>query len=278
MFQICVIKENAFSDFEKSLWIEKQKVIDLITFKETNDLNVAIGEVFNPDFKNDKLNLNTFDVFYTRTSTYQLVVGYEGNENYIGSILNYKRKTVTGPVILIKIKIINEGEKLQYADDNFTQDDFMRILGDMYSHKGFHINSELKLSEIMYDNKYNILSNDNNFALTSIKNTKDITIMGVPFKIWYEEGNSTNPLLKNIGYFIDKNVSNVYITSIIYPEKKCVSFDDIFIKHFIDLISLFPDEGELKNIEIGYSLNNKEVRSENIFILFEDFYWYVKRS
>ena len=39
-------------------------------------------------------------------------------------------------------------EKLQYADDNFTQDDFMRILGDMYSHKGFHINSELKLNEI----------------------------------------------------------------------------------------------------------------------------------
>jgi hypothetical protein len=273
-----VIKENAFSDFEKSLWTEKQKVIDLITFKETTDLNVAIGEVFNPDFKNDKLNLNTYDVFYTRTNTYQLVVGYEGNENYIGSILNYKRKTVTGPVILIKIKIINEGEKLQYEDDNFTQDDFMRILGDMYSHKGFHINSEIKLSEIMYDNKYNILNNDNNFALTSIKNTKDITIMGVPFKIWYEEGNSNNPLLKNIGYFIDKNVSNVYITSIIYPEKKCVSFDDIFIKHFIDLISSFPDEGELKNIEIGYSLNNKEVRSENIFILFEDFYWHAKRS
>ena len=58
MFQICVIKENSFSDFEKSLWTEKQKVIDLITFKETNDLNVAIGEVFNPDFKDDKLNLN----------------------------------------------------------------------------------------------------------------------------------------------------------------------------------------------------------------------------
>jgi len=105
MFQICVIKENAFDDFQKSLWVEKQKVTEVINFKETSDLNIALGEVFNPEFKNDKLNLNTFDVLYTRTHTYQLIVGYEGNENYIGSIFNYKRKTVVGTVVLVKIKI-----------------------------------------------------------------------------------------------------------------------------------------------------------------------------
>jgi len=153
----------------------------------------------------------------------------------------------------------------------------MKILSDMYCHKGYNINSEVKLNEIMYDNKYNLLNGDNKSEdILTIKNIKEITIMGVPFKIWYEEGISTNPLLKNIGLFIDKKISNVYITGIIYPEKKCLSFDDKLIKHFIDLVSSFPDEGELKNIEIEYSVNNKNVRSDNIFILFEDFYWYAK--
>lgn len=270
MFQICVIKENAFSEFEKSLWIEKDKVFDLLTFKSVTELNNGIGEVFNPEFKSDKLNLNTLDVLYTRTHTYQLIHGYEGSENYIGSILNYKRKTVIGDVIIVKIKLFNNGPEIQYQEESITKDDFINILYDMYYHKGYHISSEIKLNEIEYDNKEN--------TLLHMKETNVITIMGVPFKIWYKEGDSKNPLLKSVGFYLNKKVSEIYITCSIFSQKKCLSLDDNIVKQFIDLISLYPDEAEIKNLEMNYSMKNKDVRSDNIFILFEEFYWSVKTN
>jgi hypothetical protein len=75
---------------------------------------------------------------------------------------------------------------------------------------------------------------------------------------------------------LNKNVSDVYITCKIYGEKKCLSLDDIIIRQFIDLISLFPDENDIKELENDYLLKNKDVRSDNIFILFEEFYWAIK--
>jgi hypothetical protein len=50
------------------------------------------------------------------------------------------------------------------------------------------------------------------------------------------------------------------------------------VKQFIDLISLYPDENEIKDLEKNYSIKNKDVRSDNIFILFEEFYWSVKNN
>jgi hypothetical protein len=270
MFQICVIKENASNYFEKSLKESEEinKALTLLTFKQIDDLNAGLGDIFNPDFKLDKLNLDPLDILYTRTHTYQLIHGYEGVENYIGSILNYKRKQVRGPVVLVKIKLFNNGPEMKYQEDSLSQDDFLHILRDMYYHQGYHISSDIKLNPIEYDNKESSIIDIQDFTV--------LTIMGIPFKIWYKEGDSKNPLLKSIGYFLNKNVSDVYITCKIYGEKKCLSLDDIIIRQFIDLISLFPDENDIKELENDYLLKNKDVRSDNIFILFEEFYWTIK--
>jgi hypothetical protein len=58
MFQICVIKENASNYFEKSLKESEEinKALTLLTFKQIDDLNAGLGDIFNPDFKLDKLN------------------------------------------------------------------------------------------------------------------------------------------------------------------------------------------------------------------------------
>jgi hypothetical protein len=272
MFQICIINENTFDYFDKSLKEseEIEKALKLLTFQSTHDLNTSLGQIFNPDYKLEKLNLDTLDILYTRTHTYQLIHGYEGGDNYIGSFLNYKRKKVCGLAVLVKIKLFNNDSVMKYQEDNLAQDDFIHILRDMYYHQGYHISSEVKLNQIEYDNKEN--------SLLDIKDFVIVTILGVPFKVWYKEGDSKNPLLKNIGLYVDKKISEIYITCVIYKEKKCLSLDDIIIKQFIDLISLYPDEDEIKNLESNYLMKNKDVRSDNIFILFEEFYWFAKSN
>jgi hypothetical protein len=270
MFEVCIISENTFSQFEKSLWLEKENVLNLLTFKKISDLNTGLGDIFNPEFKLEKLNLNTVDVLYTRTHTYQLIYGYEGNENYVSSVLNYKRNKISGLTVIVKFKIFNNDKEIKYQEESISNDDFINILRDMYYHKGFHISSNILLNEIEYDNKESIL--------LDFKDINQITIMGIPFKIWYKEGNPTNPLLKCVGYYLDKKISDVYITCAVYLQKKCLSLDDIMVKQFIDLISLYPDENEIKDLEKNYSIKNKDVRSDNIFILFEEFYWSVKNN
>jgi hypothetical protein len=153
----------------------------------------------------------------------------------------------------------------------------MNILRDMYYHQGFYISSDTKLNEIEYDNKYILTENNNN--LTDIKDVESITIMGIPFKIWYKscEKNTKNNILINIGLYLNKSVSEVYITSIVYPQQKCLSFDKKLINQFIDIIGSVPDNSELREIEINYTSGNKNVRSENIFLLFDEFYWNVKK-
>ena len=114
MFEVCIISENTFSQFEKSLWLEKENVLNLLTFKKISDLNTGLGDIFNPEFKLEKLNLNTVDVLYTRTHTYQLIYGYEGNENYVSSVLNYKRNKISGLTVIVKFKIFNNDKEIKY--------------------------------------------------------------------------------------------------------------------------------------------------------------------
>jgi hypothetical protein len=54
--------------------------------------------------------------------------------------------------------------------------------------------------------------------------------------------------VRDIGYFLNKKVSEIYITCSIYAQCKCLSLDDKIVKQFIDLVTTFPDEGELKEI------------------------------
>ena len=255
------------------MWIEKDNVLNLLTFKEISDLNTGLGDIFNPEFKSDKLNLNTLDILYTRTHTYQLIHGFEGNENYVSSVLNYKRNKINGLSVLVKIQLFNQGPEIQYQEESISKDDFINILRDMYYHKGYHISSNLTFDQIEFDNKESMLLDNKDINQISI-----IMIMGIPFKIWYKEGDSNNPLLKCVGYYLNKKISEMYITSVVYSQKKCLSLDNIIVKQFIDLISLFPDENEIKDLEVNYSMKNKDVRSDNIFILFEEFYWSIKNK
>jgi hypothetical protein len=109
----------------------------------------------------------------------------------------------------------------------------------------------------------------------------EVNMFGIPFRIWYVEGSVSKDTLsyvKDIGLFLNKKVSEIYITSSIYPQCKCLSLDLTLVKQFIDLITNIPDEGELKEITIAYNYAMKNQRAENVYIIYDDFYWKVMKD
>ena len=288
MFQVLVIKPNKFDDFKQSLWQEIDTVKTYITVTDSTDLKESLVKVYNPENNNKNLELNTVDVLFTRDYTYQLIYGLidseENNqENYIGSVINYKRKPIKGTSVLVKIKL-NENsvsKKLEYKEAPMSMEDVAYIIKDLFYHRGFMIND--KIHDFLYDNKNKFLLKDNLIDLNSL-NSQEVNLFGIPFKIWYKEGISSNVLsyVRDIGYFLNKKVSEIYITCSIYAQCKCLSLDEKIVHQFIDLVTTFPDEGELKEITIAYnfSINNKsnEKSNENIFVIFNDFYWKVMRD
>ncbi len=294
-FTIISIKPNKFEDFENTLWIDYDKVRSLIDFIETDDLQTELNNFYNRDSSKTEIDLDTIDVLYTRTHTYQLINSFGNDEpNYLGSILNYKRKTVKGHVILIKIKINDVNNNITYENDSILESDIKLIIKDMFFHNGFKIKE--KVEPILYDNKYNVLDNFINLEIKEaeeitedkiklIESIKDlpnleVNIFGIPFFICYKEGKSNqldSTYLKNVGLFLNKKISEAYIICKIYPQCKVLSLDEKFVKTFIDLISSVPDEGELKDICAAYCIANKNFRTENVYVTFDDFYWSVKK-
>jgi hypothetical protein len=276
MFQVLVIKPNEFNNFTESLWKEKEKVKEYIYSVDSNNLNNTLSDIFNPDQKIDKLDLNTVDVLYTKESTYQLIYGIDDTtDNYIASVINYKRKPIKGTCVLVKIKITDTNNKLEYKEQTMNiNDDIDFIIKDLFFHTGFKINTEI--TEFEYDNKYNNLEDTNMKEL----NTYEINLFGVPFKLWYKEGKSSNILsyVRDIGLFLNKNIIEVYITCSVYNQCKCLSLNKEIICQFIDLITTYPDEEELKEITIAYNYATKNTRSDNVYIMFSDFYWKVMKN
>jgi hypothetical protein len=279
MFNILVIKPNVFGDFEKSLWQEKEKVKGFFTSVTTDNLQEALSDVYNPDHSKDKLDLNTLDVLFTRQYTYQLVYGIEDEtENYIGSVINYKRKPVKGTCVLIKIKLSENNNKIEYQEAPITIDDDIEfIIKDLFFHTGYKINSTLQ--EFTYDNKYSVLEDDNMKEL----NNHEVNLFGIPFRIWYKEGklektSTTLSYVRDIGIFLNKNITEIYITCSVYNQCKCLSMDKELIKQFIDLVTTYPDEGELKEISVAYNFATKNHRSDNVYVMFSDFYWKVMKE
>ena len=281
MFQVLVIKENVFDDFKQSLWQEKEKVKEFIEVVTTDNLQQSLNSVFNPEYSKEKMDLNTVDVLYTKEYTYQMVYDSESNnENYVASVINYKRKPIKGTCVLVKIRITDNDNKLEYNESGMDiNNDIDFIIKDLFYHTGFKITNTIE--EIEFDNKYNILVDDNKMKELS---NYEINLFGIPFKIWYKESaikdKSINVLsyVKDIGIFLNKNITEVYITCSVYPQCKCLSLNRDILKQFIDLVTTFPDEGELKEITIAYSFATKNNRSENVYILFSDFYWKVMSS
>ena len=280
MFHIASIDLNKFDDFENSLWVELEKIMKLITSIKTDNLQASINEYFNSELKEEKYDLDTLDCLYTRTHIYQIVYGYnDTNENYIGSVINYKRKPIKGKVLIVKIKLnIDENDKYSYIEDNIVMDDMINIVKDLFIHTGFHITD--KITEFEYDNKYKIKENMSSLELPS--EYYDINIFGIPFRIWYKSADKneyiekTSSYLQNISLFLNKKISEAYITSKIYSERKCLSLDIDMVKEFINIVSNVPDEGELLEITNAYNLANKEIRSNNPYITFTDFYNKIK--
>ena len=279
MFNILVIKPNVFGDFEKSLWQEKEKVKQFFTCISTDNLQEALGSVFNPDNSIEKLDLNTLDVLFTREHTYQLVYGIDDEtENYIGSVINYKRKPIKGICVLIKIKLSEINNKIIYKEASINVDDDIEfIIKDLFYHTGYKINSTLQ--EFTYDNKYNVEGNDKMNEL----NNYEINLFGIPFRIWFKEGKlekSSNTLsyVRDIGIFLNKNITEIYITCSVYNQCKCLSMDKELIKQFIDIVTTYPDEGELKEITVAYNFATKNHRSDNVYVMFSDFYWKVMKE
>jgi hypothetical protein len=281
MFQILVINPNKYSDFTQSLWKEKEKVKEYIYSVDTNDLKESLNTVFNPDYTKEKLDLNTVDVLYTQEYTYQLVYGVESeDENYISSVINYKRKPIKGVCVLIKIKLTENNNDIQYIESPMSiNDDINFIIKDLFFHVGYKINTSIE--EIIYDNKYNIQEDNNKMKELS---NYEVNLFGIPFKIWYVEDNTKSKIentlsyVKDIGLFLNKNISDVYITCSVYAQCKCMSLNKDILKQFIDLITTFPDEGELKEITVAYNFVTKNHRSENVYIMFSDFYWKVMKE
>ena len=280
MFQLITIKPNQFTDFKESLWSEISKVKEYVNIIDTTDLKESLNTIFNPNGTIEKLDLNTVDVLFTRDYTYQLIYSCDDeSENYIASVINYKRKPIKGLSVLVKIQLIdNSGtKKLVYkeAPMNINSDvDF--IIKDLFFHTGFKINSSIQ--EFAYDNK-SVIKQIDNIEDLKILDSHEVNLFGIPFKIWYKlDSNSNSNILsyvKDIGYFLNKKISEVYITCSIYPQCKCLSLDIKIVKQFIDLITTFPDEAELKEITIAYNFANKDQRADNVFITFDDFYWKV---
>lgn len=283
MFQVIQINLNKFEDFNKSLWIEKEKVKEYCSIISSDNLQTTLSNIFNPDGAKEKLDLNTVDVLFTRDHTYQMVYSCEEEVteiNYIASVINYKRKPMKGLCVLVKIKLtISDKNKLLYKEAPMTIDeDIDFIIKDLFYHTGFKISSSIE--EIEYDNKYNITNNiclDNNETIKYY----DVKLFGIPFRIWFIEGvnpPNSSQYLKDIGLFLNKKIKEIYITSCIYPQCKSLSLDNKLVKQFIDLVSTFPDEGELKDISIAYNFASKNDSSENVYIVFDDFYNKVMRE
>jgi len=281
MFQVATLKENKFEDFQNSVWVDKDKATILIDFVETNNLQDLLHNYFGQEVnannnKDNKLELNTLDVLYTRTHTYQIIHGYDGEDNYIASIFNYKRKPVKGKVLIIKIKInpIDDNRKLVYSEETISMEDINLIIKDMFFHRGFKVAD--KIEEFYYDNRNNI---ENGVELKEYS-VNEINIFGVPFRIQYKEGVNTSKVsfLNDIGLFLNKKICEAYITCTLYPQCKCLSLDEKMVRNFIDLISVVPDAEEIKEMSMAYCMANKEVKTENIFISFDDFYKQIKKS
>jgi hypothetical protein len=280
MFQVATLKENKFEDFKNSVWVDKDKATILIDFIETKNLQDLLHDYFGQETnanngKDNKLELNTIDVLYTRSHTYQLIHGYDGEDNYLASIFNYKRKPIKGKAIIVKIKIDanNEERKLVYNEESITMDDINLIIKDMFFHRGYKITD--KIEEFYYDNKNNI---ENGGELKDYKSVQ-INVFGVPFRIQYKEGvnNSKVMFLNDIGLFLNKKISEAYISCTIYPQCKCLSLDEKMVRNLIDLVSIVPDEDEIKELARSYSMANNNMKTENVYISFDDFYMQVKK-
>ena len=277
MFQVITIKPNTFNDFKLSLWSERNKVKEYMNIVDTSNFQeLLVDKILNPD-KKPSIDLNTLDVLYTRTHTYQLVYNCESEEeNYIGTVLNYKRKIVKGICVLVKISVNEIDSKLIYKESALSMDDVDFILKDLFFHTGYKISD--KIEEFTYDNKYNITNDvDHIFNL----NSHELNLFGIPIKIWYKEDTEVKTKLsyvRDIGIFLNKKINEVYITSAIYPQCKTLSLDNNIVKQIIDLVTTYPDEGELKDISVAYNFGNKEQRTHNVYIMFDDFYWKVVKQ
>jgi hypothetical protein len=281
MFQVIVIKLNKYSDFNKSLWDEREKVKEFCSVVDSDNLQSTLNTIYNPEYKKEKLDLNTVDVLFTRDYTYQLVYSCEEEdkdiENYLGGAINYKRKPLSGTCVLVKIKIVEVSKKIVYKEASMTiNEDIELIIQDMFFHIGFKISD--KMEPIMFSNKYNIKNSD---VILDKLPSYELNIFGIPIRIWGVEGNPpTNALsyLKDISNFLGKKVSEIYITSAIYPNCKCLSLDKKITQQIIELITRYPDEGELKDICVAYNYASKAQRTENIYIVFDDFFWKVTKE
>jgi hypothetical protein len=283
MFQVIQINLNKFEDFKQSLWNEQEKIKEFCTSISTDNLQTTLNTIFNPGFIKEKLDLNTVDVLFTRDCTYQLVYSCEeevSDVNYLASVINYKRKPIKGIGVLVKINLtISDKNKLLYKEAPMTIDnDITFLIKDLFYHTGFKITSSIE--KIEYDNKYVIT---NSISLNNDEQIKyyDVKLFGIPFRIWYVEGlysSNASQYLKDIGLYLNKKIKEVYVTCCIYPQCKALSLDLTLVKQFIDLISTFPDEGELRDIEVAYNFASKNDSSENVYIVFSDFYNKVMRE
>ena len=179
----------------------------------------------------------------------------------------------------MKINIhVDENDKYTYIENDISMNDIIHIIKDLFFHTGYHITD--KVTEFAYDNKYKIKENTN---LTELpEEYHDINILGIPFRIWYKLADKneyiekTSFYLDDISLFLNKKVREAYITSKIYSERKCLSLDFDMVKQFINIVSNVPEEGELLEITNAYNFANKEVRSNNPYITFTDFYNKIK--
>ena len=282
MFHIASLDLNKFEDFENSLWVDIEKIKKLVNFIKTDNLQKSINEYFNSELQQEKYDLDTLDCLYTRTHIYQIIYGYNNeNVNYVGSVINYKRKPIKGKILIVKINIhVDENDKYSYIENDVSMNDIIYIIKDLFFHTGYHITD--KVTEFVYDNKYKIKESIIN--LTEFpEEYHDINIFGIPFRIWYKTADKneyiekTSSYLDDISLFLNKKISEAYITSKIYSERKCLSLDIDMVKQFINIVSNVPDEGELLEITNAYNFANKEVRSNNPYITFTDFYNKIKK-
>ena len=151
---------------------------------------------------------------------------------------------------------------------------------DLFFHTGVCVKDTL--SEIVYDNKYNILNNNNISDRLLNLEVVDINIFNIPFRIYYQETKDNqeqiSTYLQDIGIFLNKKINEAYVVCKMYTNCKCLSLNIDMVKKFINIISNVIEEEEIKEMTKAYHFENKELRTENTYISFDDFYWKIKES
>tara|TARA_Y100000768_G_scaffold277219_1_gene212647 strand:- start:5029 stop:5985 length:957 start_codon:yes stop_codon:yes gene_type:complete len=302
MIKYCLIKPNQFDNSNLPIVNEKHKndipdtqhniydfdkklnYADINKFKEDTNNFLEIKETSTEDYllniqddlnSNEKYMIVTEDLYQNREYLYQMIfadIYHEEtdikNVNLFATYFTNEYKAIVGNVIIMKIKVpINTAEALC---ESINYNDIYFLLKSEKFHAGVIIHDDERMTQIYYDNNYNLINMDKNNTL----NTNNNNI----FKDTKYNGYQDSLLKFDLNIYVRKpdtyergDVKINAIASKIFNMKvegdslfvcKDMEFSnhyDLFIEDIADLLKVSADKRKLTKDE----KNENEVDQEN---------------